>query len=344
MNWLRRGASIAVAALFLAAHTARAYAPAAGTLPVASLKAEWHDAARERIVPVKIYFPAGGPDGTTYPVIVFSHGLGGSRETYRYLGEYWAAHGYVSVHVQHAGSDDAVWRDERRPARALARAAADPSNLVNRPRDVSFAIDWLAKLNGDASSGLHGRLDLKCVGVAGHSFGAYTTMALAGQRFRRGAPLTDNLTDSRIKAAVAMSTPTRKSAGGAEGNAYADIAIPVYHLTGTEDSDPMGTPDPALRRVPYDQMRRTDAYLLILTGGDHMVFAGQRRRGDGTHDAEFHRIIQESTTAFWDAWLKNDAAAKAWLEGEGFGANLKESATFEQKHPAGHEPELGPES
>ncbi|HEY0945361.1 MAG TPA: hypothetical protein VGD81_08835 [Opitutaceae bacterium] len=330
MNWLRAVCVLAVSVVVQAAY---AYAPSAGALPIASLTAEWHDATRERDVPVKIYYPTGAAADAVYPVIVFSHGLGGARETYRYLGEYWAAHGYVSVHVQHAGSDDAVWRDERRPARALARAAADPSNFINRPRDVSFALDRLTALNADPSFALHGRLDLDRVGAAGHSFGAYTTMALAGQQFQRGGSIMGQLADPRIKAAIAMSTPTRKSAGGAEGSVYAEISIPVYHLTGTEDSDPMGTSDPALRRVPYDQMRKADAYLLILSGGDHMVFSGQRRRGDGTHDAEFHRLIQESTTAFWDAWLKNDAAAKAWLEGEGFAAARGEAGTFEQKHP-----------
>ena len=42
------------------------------------------------------------------PVVLFSHGLGGSREGYGYLGSYWAAHGYVAVHLQHIGSDETM--------------------------------------------------------------------------------------------------------------------------------------------------------------------------------------------------------------------------------------------
>ena len=39
-------------------------------------------------------------------MIVFSHGLGGTRDGYEYLGRHWASYGYVSVHLQHKGSDD----------------------------------------------------------------------------------------------------------------------------------------------------------------------------------------------------------------------------------------------
>src|SRR5271170_3301939 len=73
------------------------------------LRYEWFDASRNRKVPVKIYYP-NTSDGV-FPVIIFSHGLGGSREGYEYLGRHWAACGYVSVHVQHLGSDNRVWQD-----------------------------------------------------------------------------------------------------------------------------------------------------------------------------------------------------------------------------------------
>src|SRR4051812_39599848 len=83
-------------------------ATAPGTFAVETLKLEWRDAKRQRDVPAKIYFPKDATGAC--PLIVFSHGLGGTRDGYEYLGRYWASHGYVSVHVQHLGSDDAVWR------------------------------------------------------------------------------------------------------------------------------------------------------------------------------------------------------------------------------------------
>ena len=49
------------------------------------------------------------------PVIIFSHGLGGSRDGYEYLGRHWASHGYVSVHSTHIGSDTSALKGTLRP-------------------------------------------------------------------------------------------------------------------------------------------------------------------------------------------------------------------------------------
>src|SRR5579883_1704265 len=114
---------------------------------VAVVRYTWVDAKRHRDVPVKIYYPKTG--GGRIPVTVFSHGLGGSREGYEYLGNYWASHGYVSVHLQHIGSDDSVWKglppEEIMPA--LRQAVLAIHNSVNRPLDVKFVLDQLEKFN-----------------------------------------------------------------------------------------------------------------------------------------------------------------------------------------------------
>ena len=153
-----------------------------GPHEVAVLLADWQDSRRQRQVPAKIYYPADGAG--PFPVIIFSHGLGGSREGYQYLGRHWASHGYVSVHLQHIGSDQAVWKNSWNKLLSLRQAAANLQNAVNRPLDVSFAIDQLEILNRSEGP-LKGRLDLDRVGVAGHSFGAYTTLAVAGEIFGR---------------------------------------------------------------------------------------------------------------------------------------------------------------
>ena len=66
------------------------------------------DATRNRDIPIRIYFP---PKDKPAPVVLFSHGLGGSRESSKFLGERWAARGYLVVFVQHAGSDELVWKN-----------------------------------------------------------------------------------------------------------------------------------------------------------------------------------------------------------------------------------------
>lgn len=288
---------------------------------VKTLTLDWHDAARDRDVPVKIYYP---DSADVCAVIVFSHGLGGSREGYGYLGDYWAAHGYVSVHVQHAGSDSAVWRDAKNPVKALRAAAANPANARNRPRDVSFALDQLGRLNSDKDSPLHGRLDLARVGLAGHSFGSFTTLATVTPSHPTGGY------DPRIKAAVAMSTPAPKLP-----KIYAGIKIPVYHLTGTEDTDRVGSvKDAKDRRIPYDQTQSAPACLLTFEGGDHAVFSGanERKRKPDERDRRFHDLILRSTLAFWDSELKGKVTARAWLHDGDFAAALGKDGVFEQKN------------
>jgi len=287
----------------------------------------WTDPARHRPVPVKIYAPVTGKG--PFPVIVFSHGLGGSREGYKYLGSHWASYGYVSVHVDHLGSDTAALKQSARPLRELRRAAADPQNALERPLDVRFVLDQLAKINQGGSPLAH-RLDLQRVGVAGHSFGAWTTLVVAGQvpgpRYG-GAPLAD----PRVKAAIAMSAPVPRKNERFD-RVYGGIHIPILHMTGTLDDSPIGETRAAERRIPYDHIRGADQYLVTFQGGDHMIFSGRLISSErGEKDARFQNLIRQGTVAFWDAYLKGDAEAKAWLARGGYAAALGKDGKIEER-------------
>ena len=297
----------------------------AQTNAVETQRAVWHDSKRDRAVPVKIYSPRTGSG--PFPVILFSHGLGGSRDGYEYLGEYWASHGYVSVHLQHLGSDDAVWRDAGllKGKRAMQKSAANPQNAINRPLDVSFAIDELERLNRDASPWRH-RLDLDRIGVAGHSFGAFTTLASAGQRFQPGVAKDSSLADPRIKAAIPMSAPTPKNKSRLD-EVYAGVKIPCLHMTGTKDSSPIGDTAAEERRLPFDHCKNSDQFLITFKDGDHMIFSGRTTRKNPS-DIKFQQLIQQTSTAFWDAYLRDDPKAKAWLTNE-FEGVLDDAGKFE---------------
>ena len=272
-------------------------------------RAEWQDAKRDRVVPVKIYAPQSGSG--PFSVIIFSHGLGGTREGYEYFGQCWAARGYVSVHLQHEGSDDAVWKDAGLGQRmsAMRRAAGRPRNAIDRAKDVSFALDQLTQLN-QTNSTWRGKLDLTRVGVAGHSFGAYTTLAAAGAVYSGRATAT--LADPRVKAAIPMSAPVPANKNRLD-DAYEGVKIPCLHMTGTEDNSPIGDTKAEERRLPFDHCRNSDQYLITFTGGDHAIFGGRERKLGGGNNAEFQRLIGQSSLAFWDAYLRADANAKEWL-------------------------------
>ncbi len=305
------------------------YKKSAGPYSVEVVRYDWIDQKRDRKVPVKIYYPKSG-DGP-FPVIVFSHGLGGSREGYEYLGRYWASHGYVSAHVQHLGSDDEVWKGKpiSEIGEDMRKAAANLMNASNRPPDVSFAIDQLEKMNREDSP-LKGRLALDKIGVAGHSFGAFTTLAIAGESFVTPGGRRVSMPDPRVKAVIAMSAPVTMGERDFD-SAFAKIRIPCLHMTGTRDSSPIGETRAEDRRVPFDHMNSADQFLITFKDGDHMIFSGRGRMRGSEKDEFFQSYIKVSSIAFWDAYLQNDAAAKKWLADGGFAKVLGDAGKFEIK-------------
>jgi len=245
VTFFRQSCLLLALVLLVSVCKAAPYTPETPTHKVATLYTTWHDTARARDVPVKIYYPADAK--SPCPVIIFSHGLGGSREGYGYLGETWAGCGYIAVHIQHQGSDDAVWRNANGDGfAALSRAVTDPQNALNRALDVPFAIDQMLALNKNPKSPLYGLINADEIGMAGHSFGAWTTLAVTGEK--TVAP--DNLVDPRIKAAIAMSAPVVGGGAKAVGQ-FTDIKVPVFHMTGTRDDSPIGDTTAPERRIPY---------------------------------------------------------------------------------------------
>ena len=306
------------------------YKASLGPHQVKTVLYDWQDAKRGRPVPVKIYYPADM--AAPLPLVIFSHGLGGSREGYEYLGRHWASHGYISLHVQHIGSDDAVWRGQDQPMQAMRQAAIRPENAVNRARDVSFVLDEMAGLNS-APGLFQGRINLEKVGLAGHSFGANTTLVAAGQVFILPGGQTVGFAEPRIKAAIPMSAPVPRS-GNELDRVFAAIAVPCLHMTGTLDDSPIGDTKAAERRVPFDQISGAEQYLVTFNGGDHMIFSGRPRTaaaGRGEKDALFQDLIRQATTAFWDAYLMGDAGARSWLSGGGLASLLGDDGTLETK-------------
>lgn len=277
-----------------------------------SLALSFVDAARDRAIPLRVYLP---PTTTPAPVIVWSHGLGGSRDNGGYLGAHWSKRGYVCVFLQHPGSDEAVWRElPVRERMSALRAAASVDNALRRCADVTAALDQLARWHADDRHELHGRLDLERVGMCGHSFGAVTTQAVAGQ----SAPLVGaRFRDERIDAALPMS-PSKPARGDAR-KAFADVRVPWLLMTGTHDGSPIGNTTAADRLEVYPALPPTiDRYELVLHDAEHSAFGDAALPGEKlARKPSHHRSILALSTAFWDCHLRGDAAAREWLHGDG---------------------------
>ncbi len=259
------------------------------------------------------------------PLVIFSHGLGGSRDGGKLWGEHWAANGYFVIHTQHPGSDLALLKGGfGSPLQKLKRGASG-EQLIVRTEDIRFVLDEIARrqASGDPT---YARVDLDRIAMTGHSFGAMTTMALADQRY---PGTTRSLADARFKAFIALSPQIAQTPGNGRAELYQEVKKPLFVVTGTIDGDMLGNgAAPDKRAAVYDMLPAGDKYRVIFENGDHMVFNGGATAESETFlqfidnrnaktDAATAAIIQEKTKmltlTFLDAYLKNNAPAKAWL-------------------------------
>ncbi len=306
----------------------------AGAYRVDAALESWRDNARMRDVPVKLYSPVFGKaekPNSKFPVVLFSHGLGGSREGGKRWAEHWASHGYVVVAMQHAGSDESLWKGA--PPREIAgkmKAGMNITNLTLRIDDVHFVIDEIIRRT-EGREAAFANADPRQLGMSGHSFGAQTTLSVAGQQ--SPIAVTVNVMDRRIGAAIAFSPNARNK--NALSRQFGDIKMPVFSITGTEDGSILddGT-KPEHRRLPFENMPAGQKYLAVFDGGDHMVFGGHGfglRRPETARDKKIQLDVMASTLAFWNAALKQDAVARNWLEKGDFRATLSPKDVFEYK-------------
>lgn len=305
----------------------RAYNP---LLVPEAFKPETHDTvvkdkARQREVPVLVYLPTARQPA---PVVLFSHGLGGSREGSVYLGKHWAARGYVAVFLQHPGSDTSAWKGKPAAERMTAlRQAASLQNFLLRAKDVPAVLDQLERWDKAEGHPLSGRLDLGRVGMSGHSFGAVTTQAVSGQSMSRAGL---SYTDPRIKAAVAFSPDIPHQ--GDPKQAFGGVKVPWLLMTGTKDSSPIGNTDVKSRLAVFPALPPGSKYEVVLDGAEHSAFSDRGLPGDREkRNPNHHRVVLALSTAFWDAHLKGDAAAKKWLDGDGPKSVLEKGDRWQKK-------------
>jgi dienelactone hydrolase len=284
---------------------------ATGPFRIETVSGVWTDAAREREVPWLMRLPAAGAPPA--PVVVYSHGLGGSRDGGARLSTHLASHGYAVVHLQHLGSDTSIWggmrpRIDTVDRAALLRRVADPRVSLARFGDAPFAVE---QIRGLARDGMEGRLDVARMAMAGHSFGALSTQVAAGQVFPGGG----SMPVDAFSAFIAMSP-----SGDRDGNdraAFADVRKPFMCLTGTDDSFALNAAvtSAADRLRVYSALpHAVPAMQVVLTGGDHFVFDGRILTGaPRPADVRHQAIIDAGIHAFLDGMLREDRKARSFL-------------------------------
>jgi predicted dienelactone hydrolase len=180
---------------------------------------------------------------------------------------------------------------------------------VNRPLDISFIIDSLPSIAANVPA-LREKMDRGRIGVAGHSFGAYTAMAVAGAVIHLPGGKTRTFGDDRVKAFIAMS-PQGQGGLGFWADSWAPISRPMLTVSGSEDRE-LGGGSPSERLQPFKHMPPGGKFHVTVAGVTHMDFGD--RRLDGTPSPEkYHEFIKRVGLAFWDAALRDGDPSLAAL-------------------------------
>ena len=239
--------------------------PSNGTYPGSS----------QRVLPTLVLYPKlREGEHEHFPLIVFSHGFTASGPAYRSVLKPWVSHGYVVAAPTFPLSS--------------GRAPGGPTILdyPNQPRDVSFVITQLIRLDHTMGSPLHSLIDPRSVGVAGHSLGAITTLGVA-----------DNscCEDPRIDAAVSIAGIELPFPDGTFFNSHTS---PLLLIHGTAD-----------HTVPYAASQalfadaRFPTFFLTLVGAPHTAFFDP-----------WGPVITDTVLAFFDRYLKHSSGVHQIVE------------------------------
>jgi dienelactone hydrolase len=288
-----------------------------------------HDAARDKDLAYKVSYPE---DDGHYPLILFSHGFGGSKDAFSAIARHWAGHGYVVIQPTHAdglgrrdGDRTAAGGRRGRPgAGGLLAGLNDPDRIADRVADLVLVLDSLAEIE-KTTPPLEGRIDAKRVGVGGHSFGAYTAMLIGGVTVDLGGERGRSFRDRRVSCILPISAQGTGQQGLSEGS-WAGLTIPMMTITGTRDRG-AGGQGVDWKQEPYAFSPPGSKYLVVIDGANHFSFGGGLgARGSGVTD-----VVKLTSTLFWDAFLKDSEPARTYLQSDELPADAGGSYAFEKK-------------
>jgi predicted dienelactone hydrolase len=274
-----------------------------------------HDAKRGKDLRVRIFYPVAAGK---YPVIVFSHGAGGSQSCCESLTRHWATYGYVTLQPTHddsialrrSGGDESL-----RFSQAVRDALKNPALWQSRPQDISFVLDSLPELQKRVV-GLSDKMNSHRIGVAGHSMGSYTAEAVGGARVDLPGRPGTNFTDPRANAVLCLS-PQGPGQFGLTTHSFDNMTLPFMGITGSLDN--LGPAANATwHKTPFDRSPAGDKYEVFIEGANHMSFITDETfsASRSSRAAAILGYTNSASLAFWDSYLKEDPAAKKFLQSD----------------------------
>ena len=285
---------------------------------------------------VDIYLPdTSTSSDQIYPVIVISHGLASDRSRFESLARHLNSYGFAVAVPQHPGSD---YQQFQSLLKGEVKDLFEPEQFIDRPQDITALLNHLEKLN---PSDFNNQLDLKNVGVIGHSLGGYTALVLAGATLDftqlktickqsdiplnpsvflqcRALELPDNnykLKDSRVKAIFVLN-PVNSIILGKSG--LSEIKIPVFITASTGD---FLTPALSEQLQAFTWLTTPNKYLMMQNHATHFYDITSENTSEFSKLPEFvpptskisREYIKALSTAFFNTYLTQNAQYKPYL-------------------------------
>jgi predicted dienelactone hydrolase len=211
--------------------------------------------------------------GMNLPVILFSHGHGGSNflaslHGYGPLADFWAAHGFVVIQPTHLDAMEL----------GLRETPAGPLFCLSRAEDMRHILDHLDEIETTVP-GLAGRLDRDKIAAVGHSLGGNTVGLLCGMELTDAEGKQVNLADARVKVGVLMGAPGRgEHLDGPLAErfpllttaSFATMSTPALVIAGDNDFSPAFSSHMDWRFDAYTQSPEPKC-LLTFSGAGHML-------------------------------------------------------------------------
>ena len=264
---------------------------APGTYAVGSLQTTYVDHTRktkkngsapekpERTLPTLILYPAHGkggfetstagaePQAGPWPLVVFSHGVGGFARSYATTLRVLASAGYVVAAPDYPLSNGG------------AAGGATITDVAEQTRDVAFLIDQLLAAS-KGTGPLAGDIDPARIGIAGHSLGAITSLG-AGL-----TPVAQTLGSRWSPSGRASSFPSRARARWPR----TPRAVRSWIIHGTDDH----TVNYRFGQAVY-RLLGPPKYFITLPGAGHAPVVCARSRltaVEGGRHARHHRLLR----------------------------------------------------
>jgi len=240
----------------------------------------------QRMLATAVWYPLAGshPVAGPLPLIVFAPGFMMCSGPYSALLQTWASAGYVVAAVNFPRTNC-----------HLGAAAWEP-DLVNQPRDMTYALSRMLALSAQPNDLFYGLINRHEVAAAGQSDGGDTVAALAANRC---------CTDHRVTAVAVLSGAEWPPMPGRYFPDGASETPPMLFVQGSADT--INPPWTSMQLYRADEARAR--YYLDLLGADHLT------PYTGANPVE--RLVASVTLAFFNRYVLGQASALASMTGEG---------------------------